>query len=260
MAKRYHSYLQQIGTSEESIAQIDKLYDLKIRAERQNRTIFSEFVNPEIVYLSRKLWIDSAVFSVFGGYQGAEYQILAFNAFDIRENDYPLKLLKVSYPSKFATISHRDVLGSLMSLGLKRSAFGDIKVKNEYVYFFVLSDFSEYVSQHLSKIKNLGVKIKEVELSEYPSSGDDLKVCNLTVSSLRIDVILAGAFNLSRNKASSQILSGLVKHNYMLTKNNNIILNEGDMLSFRGKGRFYLTEISGKSKKGKIRLKGKITK
>ncbi len=260
MAKPYHNYLLQQGVSTENIACIDKLYDLSQRALWQNRIIFSEFVNPEIRVMTLKAFADSESIVSFGGYTDAEYQLLAFGVNNGKSIEFPITLIHLTYPSKFSQIRHRDLLGALMSLGLRRSAFGDIVIADDSAYFFVLTELADYVLNNLTKVKNVGIKLKAVALSEFAIAANDLHICNLSLASLRADLVLAAAFKLSRAQAQNKIRSGLVKYNYLTLKTNTINLGVGDMISLRGRGRFYLTKIIGQTKKGKFRVEGKITK
>ena len=76
-----------------------------------------------------------------------------------------------------------------------------------------------------------------------------------TASSLRLDVTLAAAFNISRQKAQSIIQQGLARVNWEKVEQASFECREGDIMSARGFGRCKLMEINGKTKKDKCRIK-----
>ena len=65
-----------------------------------------------------------------GGYEGAERIRIAFVDSDFNGTvDMVIRALKVNWDPRFRLLTHRDVLGSLMGLGIDRSKFGDVIVQ-----------------------------------------------------------------------------------------------------------------------------------
>ena len=70
-----------------------------------------------------------------------------------------------------------------------------------------------------------------------------------TVSSLRLDAVLAAMLHCSRGQASELIEAGRVEINHLPADKPHAQVYEGDVFTVRGKGRFNLTALPGKSRK-----------
>lgn len=174
---------------------------------------------------------------------------------EVTESDYNLVLFSIHYPAKFITIEHRDVLGSLMNLGLKREKFGDIVLASDDAQLIVASEIADYVEANVQTIGKANVSLKQIELSEHKVSKETWEETTATVSSLRLDVILSQLFNLSRTKVLPYISRGLVKVNFKVIEQNSFSLEEGDQLSVRGFGRAKIIAIEGRTKREKLRVR-----
>lgn len=171
------------------------------------------------------------------------------------ENDFSMKVVEVHYPTKFVTLKHKDVLGSMMSLGIDRSKFGDIRVQDGAIQFVVAEEVLDYVRANFTSIGKVKVHINEVDnLLDYFEQKEEWITETLTVSSLRLDTVLASIFNISRQKSASLIQSGKVKVNWSEKNQVALELQELDLLSIRGHGRVKLLMIEGRTKRDKIRL------
>lgn len=149
------------------------------------------------------------------------------------------------------SITHRDVLGSLMSLGIKRPKIGDIVIADK-VYFEVKKEISAYILSNLSKIRNRSVNLEIYDGKlERSFSFEEIP---LTVSSLRADCIIGGIAKLSRENAKNYILSGRVSVNSLIFDNPSKQLNEGDIISVRRTGKFVFEKIAGLTKKDRIKI------
>lgn len=224
----------------------------------------SDFLDP------REQWIFQSVlgkhpdyqWELFGGDPDSERKraILAPYYEEIKPKDFGLTLLKAQYPTKFVELTHRDVLGSFMSLGIKRSKLGDLFVKDGVIQIVVDEDISTYVQMNLTKIKNASVTFQDIELSEIIKSEEQWLENEGTVSSPRLDAILKEIYRLSRSKASEAIGKGMIKVNHQLVEDPSFIVHEGDVLSFRGKGRAVVELFHGITKKDKHRFSYKTLK
>lgn len=165
---------------------------------------------------------------------------------------FPIKAVCVQYPKRYKLL-HRDFLGALMSLGIKRSCVGDIKIADGEAVVFLKSDISDYVISQLDKIGSVGVKLDCADAVDIQID-DDISYLNITVSSLRLDNVVSEVLNLSREKSSQAIKSGLVSVNHTVKQSPSFQLKAGDSVVFRGKGKFVIDELVGESKKGKKKL------
>ncbi|KQL36538.1 RNA-binding protein [Psychrobacillus sp. FJAT-21963] len=169
--------------------------------------------------------------------------------------DFMMTVVEVQYPKKFVTLRHKDVLGSMMSLGIDRSKFGDIRVQDGSIQFVVATEVLDYVRANFTAIGKVKVHIEIVENpTNYFVQQEEWSSETLTVSSLRLDTVISAVFNISRQKSSSLIQSGKVKVNWTEKDQISLELQELDLISIRGLGRVKLLMIEGRTKKDKIRL------
>ncbi len=203
----------------------------------------------------------------YGGYDDSERQIALFmpkffqidslNAFlEDNEEDNPLCVVRLK-KDKFTSLSHRDYLGAIMGLGLKREMIGDIKVSDEGADVFALKSAAEYICENLKKSGRGSVVGEILPVSSFNSADDKFELCFTTVASLRLDGVVAAFFNLSRSSAAEAVNKGLIYVNSSQCLKGDFTLKEGDKLVFRGKGKTVLSKIKGTSKKGKLKIEYK---
>ncbi|HET7522154.1 MAG TPA: RNA-binding protein [Bacillales bacterium] len=171
-----------------------------------------------------------------------------------KEEDYGLVLFSVEYPKKFASINHRDLLGAAMGLGVKREKFGDFLFRQGEIQLVVAEEIAEYVRLNLTEVGNSPVQLKETPMPHILHVPEQWEEQTGTVSSLRLDAVLAEAYGRSRAKIVPFIQKGLVKVNWKIVEDASYPLRQGDYLSVRGMGRSKLIAVEGTTKKGKNRV------
>lgn len=152
-------------------------------------------------------------------------------------------------------ISHPDVLGALLSLGIDRNDIGDISILDGKVEFAISNDQSSFVEFNLSKIKNESVNLKvkeDAKLNLIKVSYEDF---NGFVSSLRLDNLLSLFLSTSRTKAKEIVKARLVKVDYQIIEDPSYHVDEGSLISVRRFGRFVSDGIDGYSKKGNYHIR-----
>lgn len=186
-----------------------------------------------------------------GGFENAEMKraVIYPDVFEINQDDFEIAVLSVSYPGKFVKISHRDVLGALMNLGLKRELYGDIMVKEDYAYFACDLKMAEYCMQNLTMVGRGSVKVKLV--NERLERHQDYRIVQASVASFRLDLIISETFNLSRSEASKYINGNFVKVNYKEVVQTNYLCHNMDIISLRRHGRIKIVDLQKINRKGK---------
>lgn len=179
--------------------------------------------------------------SFYGGYQNSEMKRASGGV-----DDFKITCLKLEYDKRFKDINHRNILGSLLALGIEKDNIGDIIVA-ENTYVFVAEEIKDYIMMNLT-INNLEVGFIEVDGSkiEYTPQLTQKKVFT---QSLRLDSVVANVYNMSRNESKSLIQKGFIRVNHKLIENPTYQLKESDLVSVRKKGRFLVLEDIGKSRK-----------
>ncbi|MBO2516045.1 MAG: hypothetical protein CW338_02040 [Clostridiales bacterium] len=196
---------------------------------------------------------------MYGGKDGCERKIACFYTLETpAETDWPLIcLLAKPRSTRFSSrITHRDVLGSLMSLGLEREFIGDIIIREEGAYFFCIDKQAALIRESLTQIGGT-----DVDCTEASAPEGDVRVTRdiiVQVSSPRADAVIAHLFHLNRADTVTLIGRGLVSvDDAPLTKAEKL-LTEGNVISVRGHGRAMISAVQSISKKGKINLLVKL--
>ena len=188
----------------------------------------------------------------YGGYDEAERTIAAFLPDYADESDCPLFVIRIKAPSAGRKLTHRDYLGSLTGLGLKREMIGDILVNDTGADIIVMEDVKDFILMNYDKAGRTSLTTEAVSLDELRIPEARTVTVNDTVASLRLDNVISSAFKLSRAKAAEAIRSGLVFVNSIQSEKTDMQVNEGDKLVLRGKGKAYLREIGGRTRKDRL--------
>lgn len=188
-----------------------------------------------------------------GGYEGAERLRVAFiDAAYQGPVDLGLTALKVSWDPRFRLLTHRDVLGSLMGLGIERDHFGDIIMRSGGAQLIVDSTVADYVVSNFTKIAMVSVSVEPMDISAIQPKEEKIKEIRTTVASLRLDAVASSGFSVSRTKLVSAVNAGLLQVNWQSAKGPSQEVKEGDVISMRGRGRMKVEAITGMSRKGRI--------
>lgn len=192
-------------------------------------------------------------YEVFGGYDFSERQMVAFLPDALcYEYFYPISVLKISpLQKKFAeSLSHRDYLGAILNLGIERSKMGDILVQETSAILFIHQSLETFVQEELSRVRHTSVTVESERLQNF-SYTPKVEEKKGTVSSLRLDSLMALAFSSSRTKLVSYIENGKVFVNGKLITSNGYQIREEDIISVRGLGRFQYKQTLSQTKKGR---------
>lgn len=117
-----------------------------------------------------------------------------------------------------------------------------------------MAEMKDYVSLQLDKIGKVNIMLEEIALDQALPVHTDWQYEGTTISSLRLDLVVATAHNISRQKAKQLVQGKLVKVNWKTVENPDFECEENDIISARGYGRVKLGEINGHTKKDKIRI------
>lgn len=202
-------------------------------------------------------------YNFWGGYENAQRKILCvYNQYDCDYlNDYysdnlteeiPIKCLTFTY-RKADVLTHRDFLGSLMGMRLKRETIGDIVVSEGKTQLFATETASKLICSSVAKIGKTGVKICDDKPFDIPVV-QQFDTISGTVASLRADSVVSLALRMSREKTSQIIKNTGVQMNFFPVFSASYEMKCEDVFSVKGYGKFILSEISGISKKGRIHI------
>lgn len=235
----------------------NRFRDLANKSFQQNMFTFTGFLglSEQDVFWQMEGHLSHCGYELFGGCQHADRRIVRFgNPTELGyEVDFPIVCVHIRpLVAKFADkISHRDVLGALMNLGIERSTLGDIKVGDREAYLFCLDSISEYICDNLQQIRHTHVRCEVTDnYQEIPE--EEPGACTIQVSSPRVDAVIAKVYNKSRSECLELFRTGKVFINGRLCENNSRLLKTGETVNVRGYGKFVINEEPRETKKGKL--------
>lgn len=173
--------------------------------------------------------------------------LLIFGEYYEPDPEEYIKTLSFEIPDK--DIVHRDVLGSLLSLGISRSKVGDILFTKTNVVLFIRNTIENYILNNFFKVRNQNISIEEISDFNFEDVKKNYVKETMIVSSLRLDTICSGLMKSSRKKASDKITKGEVKLNYVEEKSTHQLVEDFSVISIRGYGRYRFLEPLSRTKK-----------
>ena len=242
------------GSGEERLLYARVLDKLQ-QAEQRNIPAHTAFLTPQeqagvetLVNLSG----GRAVFT--GGYVGAERKILVCLPDWMEEDDSSeLRFLRCAFRPEHG-LTHRDILGSLMGLGVKRESVGDILVGEESCDLVVMDTVADFLLQNWVSAGRAPLRVTEVDGHDLHIPQAKCQEIRDTVAALRLDAVAATGFRMSRGKAAELIAAGRVEVNWKVCTKGDKLLTAGDTVSARGFGKFELAEVGGTTKKGRTSI------
>ncbi len=228
--------------------------DIELAEETEVPIFTKEFYPPAIWSFLEKNNINGLKFICKGLNSDSEKKMIMISPkdYDVSYFDFPVVYFKIDGQNKFRELFHKDFLGTIMSLGIKREIMGDLIVKNSICFGIITEEKYGIINQEIKKIGNVPVKFQEIFKEDVPES--EFKSEILLVSSLRIDSFVSAVTGLSRQKSVEEIEKGNVLLNYNIQKDKSTEIKEGDILTVKKIGKFKFQEIKGESRKNKIRI------
>lgn len=229
------------------------LYEKYELAYKKDIVVFSNgFYTPNIwTFFKRNFKHEDFKIEDNGFFEEAERRMVSFN--NNYGTSFPYKVIQVKNTSKFNNLSHRDYLGAVLSLGIKRNKLGDLLVKEDCCYFPVSEDIADFI---LTNLKNIGRVSCIVNIVE-----DTIKIPNaefkeeiILIQSLRVDSVVSKLAKISRGKAQTLIEEGKVLLDYNVTREKSMDIAEDCRITIRGIGKFIISKTIGNSKSGKIKI------
>lgn len=250
--------LRKITSDEEERLVLARLLDQWERCQRRNIPASTPFLTPQQQRAAETLLQQSGGSAVFaGGYEEAERRIALFlpdyltAQWYAEDEEYPLCAVRCTYRTEDHP-THRDFLGSLMGLGIRRDTVGDILVSEGSCDILLRREILPFVLQNYTAAGRVAVKTVQVSLSNLHLPERKCQEIRDTVAALRLDSLVSSGFRISRSKAADLIRAGKVEVNWCVCQKADRLCSEGDQFSARGFGKCCLRQVGGLSKKGRI--------
>lgn len=244
--------------NKEEMMQKKRFIDLSNMSYNRGIPVFTDFlsINELSILNTTKASELSTKYETFGGYEFAERQMAMFVPDALfYEAEYPISVIKI-YPkyAKFAqSLGHRDYLGALVNLGVDRSKIGDIIVLSDEAYVFCAEKLADFFCEELKQIKHTIVETVKCDLPEEIAKPSLMEITG-TVSSLRIDNIVAFVTRQSRSSVLELFRTQKVFVNGRLVESNSMTVKEEDIITVRGVGKFIFKQVLNVTKKDRLNV------
>lgn len=238
-----------------------KVLDRAEQAVSRNIPAATDLLSPQqqmqVQDLLRLAGIADTAWVKLGGYDGAERNLFLFLP-DWLESELAaeystLRCLRATF-RKEDGLTHRDILGSLMGMGIVREKVGDILVGDGGADLIVLDTVADFLLSGWDSAGRAKLTVKEIDPAHIHIPAVRVLEIRDTVSSLRLDAVAAAGLRMARGKAAELVAAGRVQVNWRECAKGDKILSAGDTVSARGVGKFVLTEVGGTTKKGRTAI------
>ena len=251
--------LNKFSTDGEQRVELARVLDQMERADTRSIPCPTQFLSPALrAAVEPMLCACGHPRHLFaGGYEGAERTICVFLPHWQEGSDYDpgedLAALSAAFPRQ-ATLTHRDILGGLMGIGITREKIGDILMGEHQAQIVCLREALPIILAQFGQAGRYPLTLQEIPLSQLTPAPQAVKEIHDTVATLRLDAVVASGFSLSRSKAAQLITTGRVSINHRECLKTDRLVEEGDVLTCRGLGKCVLAQVGGQSRKGRVIL------
>lgn len=165
-----------------------------------------------------------------------------------------LRPAQVPCAGRGAAAVHKDYLGSLMGLELRREALGDIVLPPEEpgtAYLFALEPAAALICQELRSVGRTEVTAQQLALDEVPEFAGRqehrLQTGDRIVA--RLDAVLAAMRGAAGAWPAELVAAGRVEINHLPVSSAHAPVYESDVFTVRGKGRLPPHSPAGQEQK-----------
>ncbi len=231
-----------------------RVTDLRDACMKSGAPRFMGFLSSEEAEYVKSIPQYNTSFVFFGGADDCErvFVCVSPEGFEVSNSAYPISALTFSF-RKEDILTHRDFLGSFMSLGIKRETVGDILTENGRAVAFVSKDVARYITEQTTRVGRVGVTVSQGFDCPLPPRKEKIKK-TVTVASSRLDCVVAALINTSRGTAADLLADRLVCVNSVITDKATKLIVGGDKISIRGYGKYNVLSVDGTTRKGRTVL------
>ena len=233
--------------------------------EKKNKIEYTDFLDLAQIELVQKFInkIKLQNYMIYGGFEQAERKMFViypdkFNSVVVEKNlSNIVQIIRIELPDDLkGKYTHRDYLGAVIKLGIERKKIGDIIVDQNGADIIVDKDIVKFLLDNLGSLTRFSkstISVQNIEdLRPVEIKKEELEII---VSSMRLDNVISDLARCSRNKALDIINTERVFINFECETKKTKQVKTGDMITIRGKGRFFVKEIIGQTRSGRTVIK-----
>lgn len=249
---------KQFQSDEEKLL-ISKIEDKIKFCKTKNKITNTDFLQVSEVGIAKKLLLEKRInnYFFFGGRENADRNILVFYPEKLTEEmarhnmSNVLEGIRIVLPNELK-YEHRDYLSGIMKLGIRREKFGDIVVKENGADIVTLKEVSNYLLDGIKELTRFRKsEISLINIEEIENIKTEFEEIKIIVSSIRLDNFVAELAKCSRSQAELIIEEQRVFLNSELQEKGSKKINEEDIITIRGKGKYIYSGIDRETKSGK---------
>lgn len=240
----------------ELLLKIRRLIDKAEISLRSHLVVETDFMDPyeRRISISILQKIPDLKYLQSGGPEEAERRFLVLfpdymSSYEIESNSSYIRI-----DGDIANLTHRDFLGSLMNLGIKREKIGDIVILGDFALISSKPEVAGFILLNLEKVGSTKVQCSIIDESSFKIPKQEYVEQRVFITSERLDVIVSAIYKLSRSESLNKINAGDIKVNWETIHKPNHETKPGDMISARGFGRSIYFSKVGVSKKGRLSI------
>lgn len=235
---------------------VERVIEWAEHVSKTHTPIKTDFIDPRQIQIIKNIvnsYLDLTMF-FDGGYQDAERVrvLIAPDYMTYNSEDMGIIFFEAIGQNKFDKLQHKDYMGALLNIGIKRDKFGDIIISENKKQYIIAEELADYVRLQLTQIGQTKVKLEEFKREEINIPNQQIKTVTLTLSTLRVDTVISQLYNQSRSKILEMIKRNYLKVNWQTINQAGFKLEVGDVISLRDFGRSKFLEMEGSTKKGRI--------
>lgn len=248
------------GTSEKELQQLKKrLLELADKSYSRGIYTYTSFLglSQQQVFYEIEKDLSYAGTAMEGGAPICERKMIRFGSAENLgyEEEYPIACLEMMpvTPKYADTLTHRDFLGAIMNHGIERDTIGDIFIQNGGGILFCKQSIVSYLLENLTQVKHTNIRCRILDSAVSLRCAEPEEI-SVTVSSARIDSVIAKIYHMSRSQSLELFSAGKIFVNGIITENSSYQLKKDDAVTVRGYGRFLYYGCTGETRKGKERV------
>ena len=252
-----NTIISKIAQESEDKLLLARIWDKYEQMERRGIPTATVFLSPREQIMAQTLLNSAGIrggYCFDGGFESAERKVLFFLPEWAEEAEHEIAFVRASFHGADSTLTHRDILGSLMGLGITRETVGDIIISEHSADVIVAPQMVDFLLREWSSAGRVRLSVSEITREDVSEPQVKITQVNDTVSSLRLDAVVSSAFSMSRGKAADLIAAGKVSLDHTPCIKGDKSVGQDSVITARGFGKAVVRECSRVSKKGRIIL------
>lgn len=252
-----NTMIAKIAQDSEDRLLLARILDKYEQMERRCAPTATVFLSPREQLMAQVLLNTASIregFRFDGGFEDAERKLIVFLPEWAETGEDEIAFVRAAFHGADSALTHRDILGSLMGLGITREKIGDILISSHSADVVVSPQLVEFLLREWDSAGRVRLSVSQIGREELICPQAKVTEVSDTVSSLRLDAVVSSAFSMSRGKAADLIAAGKVSLDHTPCVKSDKSVGQGSTITARGFGKAVVRECSRVSKKGRIIL------